>query len=106
MNVPALTDTLGLLARAVGVGTFLSFLFETAPGISKWFQALNTSLKWWIIFLLSVLLPIGAQLVIQFVPPEVLASLEPYWMAAAFGFLAWSGSQGTHILFNKKLNGK
>ena len=105
MTPPGLAETFDLLAKAAGVGVVLSFLFESAPFISTWFQKLDSKVKWWIIFVLSLVIPLCAQLVVQLVPPEVIAALEPYWQALAFGFLAWSGSQGTNILFNKKLNG-
>ena len=104
-TVPGLTDALGVLARAGGVGLVLAFLFETAPFVSVWFQNLAVGTKWWIVFLLSLLLPMLAQLVVSFVPPDVLAALDPYWKSLAFGFLAWAGSQGSHIVFNKRLNG-
>ena len=105
LEIPGLADALALLARASGVGLVLAFLFETAPFISSWFQKLEPKAKWWIVFVFSLGIPLLAQIAIDFTPTHVVAYLEPYWKALAFGFLAWSTSQGSHIVFNKKLNG-
>ena len=95
-EVPALFDVLQMLACGVGVGAVIAFLFEHI----SWFRRLNSEAKWWIIFILSLGLPLAAEAAIQFVPPDVLAQLEPWWQALAAGFLTWAGSQVAHKLFN------
>lgn len=101
MEVPGLGDALGLLARGLVAGPVIAFLFQTAPGVSDWFEKLQSNAKWWIIFGLSLGLPLLGQVVIQFVPPSAIEALEPFWMSLALGFVAWAGSQGTHFLFKK-----
>ena len=75
------------------------FLFERF----KWFQNLSSDAKWWVIFGLSLGLPLLAQVLLQFVPADVWAMLEPYWRALASGFLTWAGSQAAHLA-NKALS--
>jgi len=89
----SLVDVLTMLAQAVGVGAVLAFLFEHIG----WFQEQSATAKWWLIFGLSLGLPLVAQLLVQLMPPNVWLVLEPYWRALAAGFLVWSGSQGTHL---------
>lgn len=88
---------IGGLAKSVGVGFVLSFLFKD-PG---WFQDLGSKAKWWIIFSLSLGLPIGAQLLIDFVPPDMWVRLNPYWTAISWGFIGWAGSQVAYTKFVK-----
>jgi len=95
----SLVDVLALMAQGIGVGAVLAFLFEHVA----WFQQQEPRIKWWLIFGLSLALPLAAQLLLQLVPAEVWKLLEPYWQALAAGFLVWAGSQGTHLLFNKYL---
>jgi len=94
-----LLDVLTLLAQGVGVGAVLAFLFEHVG----WFQQMKPDARWWIIFGLSLGMPIAAQLAVQLIPASVWAMLEPYWQALVAGFLVWAGSQGTHKLFNQYL---
>jgi len=77
------------LTRAVGVGFVVSFLFKN-PG---WFVNLTSKAKWWIIFGLSVSLPVVAQLLLDYVPPGVWETLNPYWSALSWGFIGWATSQ-------------
>ena len=46
---------------------------------------------------LSLGLPVLAQLLLQFVPSNVWAALQPYWSALAAGFVGWAGSQAAYI---------
>ena len=94
-------DVAGMLARGVGLGAVIAFLFENVG----WFQELPSNIKWWVILCLSLALPVLAQLAVQLVPADVWALLEPYWQALAAGFLVWAGSQGTHLLANKRAGG-
>lgn len=94
----SLVQVLTLLAQGVGVGATLSFLFEHI----KWFQAQTPELKWWIVLGLSLLLPVLAQVAVSFIPDTFWEAIEPFWQALVAGFLIWAGSQGTHILVNKK----
>ena len=106
MEVPGLAKALSLLAGGLVVGPIVAFLFQTAPGISTLFERLGSTAKWWIIFGLSLGLPLLAQVVIQFVPPDVILALEPFYKSVALGFMFWAGSQGTHFLFKKFTEGK
>ena len=93
-EIPTLPNVFELLAQGVGVGAVLAFLFERF----KWFQALSGENRWWVVFGFSLGLPLLAQLLLQFVPPDAWAVIEPYWHALAAGFLAWAASQGAHLL--------
>ena len=101
--VPEFTQALTFLASAVGVGAILSFFFTTAPGIKERFAALSGTVKWWVIFGLSLGLPLAATLIIQLVPPEILLAVEPYWKSLAYAFLAWDGTQATYTLTRNRL---
>jgi hypothetical protein len=92
-TVPALTDVLAMLANGVGVGAVIAFLFEKVG----WFQNMAPNTKWWTIFGLSLGLPVLARVILQFVPPDVWAVIEPYWVAIATGFLIWAGGQAFHL---------
>ena len=99
-NIPALVAVLTLLAQGIGVGGVLAFLFERV----RWFQNLQGDAKWWTILVISVGLPLAARLLVQFVPADVWAAIEPYWQTLAAGFLVWLGSQLMHLL-EKRLGG-
>jgi hypothetical protein len=92
-DVPGLVEVITMLAQGLGVGAILAFLFEDLG----WFQHLSEKGRWWLIFGVSVGLPVVAQALLQFVPADVWAMLEPYWKALASGFLAWAGSQVAHL---------
>ena len=89
-----LQETVALLAQGVGIGTILALLFERIPAL----QNVSSDTKWWIVFVASVALPAAATALLQFVPAETWALLEPYWHAIALGFLTWGGSQVAHKL--------
>jgi len=92
-DVPGLVEVLKLLAQGVGVGAVIAFLFEQF----EFFQNLASKTKWWVIFGMSVGLPLVAEIALQFVPPDMWVLLEPYWRALAAGFLTWVGSQVAHL---------
>lgn len=92
-DVPTLTDALALLAAGFS-GGIVSFLLER----TKWFDGLSSDRKWWLTFVLTLGLPVVAQVLLLVVPPEVWAQLEPLWRALALGFVGWLGSQVTHRL--------
>lgn len=94
VEVLPLPSVFELLAQGIGVGAVLAFLFERF----KWFQGLTGDARWWVVFGFSLGLPLIAQLLLQFVPAEAWAIVEPYWRALAAGFLAWAASQGAHML--------
>lgn len=96
-DVPGLVEILTMLAGGIGVGTVISFLFEKIG----FFQGLSSQTKWWVIFGLSVGLPLLAELLLQFVPADAWAVLGPYWKALAGGFLTWAGSQVAYKVFNR-----
>ena len=93
-SVPALTEVLTMLASGIGVGAVVAFLFEKF----KWFQNLTPNGRFWVVFGISVGLPVVATVLLQFVPAPAWAMIEPYWKAVATGFLIWAGSQLVHKL--------
>ena len=95
-----LVNIVALLAQGVGVGAVIAFLFERV----EWFQGLNSKAKYWVIFSLSVGLPLLAQILIQNLPGAFWDAIEPYWQALATGLIFWAGSQGVHLLV-KRANG-
>lgn len=96
MQIPSLTEALGMLASGIGVGAVLSFVFTKIA----WFAGLESSVKGWIVFAASIALPLAATAALQFVPEALIAALEPYWRAIATGFLIWAGSQVAYRMNN------
>jgi hypothetical protein len=90
--VAPLPELLGQMARGVATGAVIAFLFERFT----FFQKLGADTKWWFVFLSSLILPLLAQLALQFVPAEVWGVVEPYWQAIGYGFVTWAGSQYVH----------
>jgi len=93
MEVPGLTEVLGVLASGVGAGFVLAFLAEKVA----WFQALPADKKNIVIMALSLGLPVLARVLLQVVPAEVWVAIEPYWHALAAGFVGWAGSQAAYL---------
>ncbi len=93
VEAPSLVDALSMLAQGAGVALVLAFLAERSP----WFQGLRSDVKSWVIFGISLGLPLVAQILLQLVPAELWATLEPYWQAFAVGFIGWAGSQAAYI---------
>jgi hypothetical protein len=92
-EVPTLKGAFAIIA-AGAVGGIIAFLFERF----KWFQNLQGDARFWVVFGLSVGLPVLAQVALQYVPDEVWSFLEPYWQSIALGFLAFLGSQAAHLV--------
>lgn len=92
-NVPSLIQVVEMLATGLGGGVILSFLFEHF----KWFENLPSGAKFWLVFGVTVGLPLVARMLIQIIPADTWAVLEPYWRALALGFLAWLGSQVAYL---------
>ena len=90
--VPSLVEFLKLLASGIIVGPAIAFLFERF----KWFQNLSSDGRFWVVLALSVGLPMIGTVLLQFVPADVWAQLEPYWAALATGVMIWVGSQLAH----------
>jgi cadmium resistance protein CadD (predicted permease) len=101
MEVPSLVEMLGVLASGVGAGAILSFLFEQVDA----FHRLSITAKKWLVFFVSLGLPVLATVALQFVPADAWATLAPYWRALALGFVTWGGGQVTHMVA-KRINGK
>jgi len=97
-QVPSLIEVVKMLASGVGVGAVLAFLFERFD----FFQRLSSDARWWLIFGVSLGLPLVAEVGLQFVPVEVWGVLQPYWQALALGFVSWAGSQVAHRLVKRK----
>lgn len=92
-NVPSLVQVVEMLAVGLGGGAILSFLFEHFT----WFGNLPSSAKFWLVFGVTVGLPLLARVLLQVIPADVWAVLEPYWRALALGFLAWLASQVAYL---------
>ena len=92
----SLVPTLVAFLRNVAAGAWgpvlVSFLLEHIPA----FQKLTGEAKKWAVMAIFVVLPVGAQALLQYVPAEVWAQLEPFWNALALGFVSWGGSQIAH----------
>jgi hypothetical protein len=96
--VPSLVEFLKLLASGVIVGPAIAFLFERF----KWFQNLSSDGRFWVVFALSIGLPMLGTVLLQFVPANVWATLEPFWAALATGVMIWVGSQLAHRFEQKR----
>jgi len=92
-DVPSLIQVVEMLATGLGGGVILSFLFEHF----KWFENLPSGAKFWLVFGVTVGLPLLARVLLQVIPADVWVVLEPYWRALALGFLAWLGSQVAYL---------
>ncbi len=92
-EIPGVTQVLELLAQGVGAGFVLAFMAEKV----SWFQDLPAERKSAVVFLLSVGLPLAAQLLLQLTPPDFWAAIQPYWNALAAGFIGWAGSQAAYL---------
>lgn len=93
MEIPEVMSVLAMLAQGVGAGFVLSFLAEK----SAWFQGLDGEKKGWLVFGLSLGLPLLAQVLLAVVPPEMWAVVQPFWRAVAAGFVGWAGSQAAYL---------
>ena len=93
MEVPRITEVLSVLASGVGAGFVLAFLAEKVG----WFQRLPGQQKSVLVMGLSLGLPVLAQALLQFVPADVWAAIQPYWAALASGFVGWAGSQAAYV---------
>lgn len=106
MSVPSFELVLEIIAGGGALGAIIAFLFEKL----EWFQSWPSEVKKWFIIGFCLLAPLGAwaiQLALGYVVAPVGAQgwTEAIWHELAIGFVAWGGSQATHILFNKRLNG-
>lgn len=76
----------------VGVVAVISWLFEDW----KWYQALVGKTKQLVFFLACVLVAVGAQLVIVFVPQAILSQIAPYFAIVAAIFANVFFGSGFH----------
>jgi len=93
-EVPTLVEVLTMLAGGGGLGAIVSFLAEQ----SKLFQGLAAAQKKATVLAINLGLPILATALLQFVPPDLWAAIDPYWKALAVGFTGWVTSQGVYIV--------
>lgn len=89
VQIPTLVDFLKLLTTTVGIGMVVSFILAQ---LAK-FQGISAQAKFWIVFAICMLLPVGATAILNNVSASTLAALEPYWNALAGGFAVFIGSQ-------------
>ena len=88
----SIISILGFLASGGAAGIVIQFLAQR----SAWFQNLAARAKFFLVFGISVLVPVIAQLIIDFVPASTLATLQHYWPGVVTGLLFFIGSQVTH----------
>jgi hypothetical protein len=96
-SVPTLLEFLRNIAAGAWGPVLVSFLLEHIAS----FQQLQAEAKKWVVLALFVVLPVGAQALLQYVPAEAFAEVEWLWNALALGFAGWLASQGANALFNK-----
>ena len=70
----------------------IAFLLEHV----KWFQALQSEARKWVVLGLFVALPLAATALLKYVPAYIWTELEPFWNALAIGFAGWVVSQAAH----------
>jgi hypothetical protein len=99
-ELPTLVEFLTQIATGGFAGVIIAFLLEKIPA----FQNLDSELKRWIVLALFLVLPAGSVALLQFVPADVWAAIEPYWRAIALGFLGWVSSQVAHAFYKPKSN--
>lgn len=105
MDVPTFKSALELLASGA-FGAVLAFLLEKLAG---WFQKWPPEVKAWFVFGFCMIVPLcawGVQMALGYatIPGDAPAWVEAIWHQLAVGFVAWAGSQATHILVNKSRN--
>ena len=83
---------LAFLAGGGGLGAITAFVFERF----KWFQKLTPDAKFWTIGAISIGIPSVATALLLYVPPEVWAALQPFWLAVVGGGAFWLSSQFSH----------
>jgi hypothetical protein len=98
VQIPSLVEFLTLLTTTVGVGMVVSFVLSQLER----FQNVSAQAKFWIVFAICLLLPVGATAILNLIPAETLLSLEPYWKAVAGGFAVFIGSQVFYVAVLKK----
>jgi len=87
-----IVDFIRAIASGGAVTTFISFALEHIPP----FQRLESEAKKWVVFILYMVLPVGATLILQYTPAAWWAFLDPLYSALAAGFSLWVGSQAVH----------
>lgn len=97
VQIPTLVEFLKLLTTTVGLGMVVSFVMAQ---LQK-FQTVSGTAKFWIVFAISMVLPLLSALVLNNVTAETLAALEPYWNALAAGFAVFIGSQAFYTFVLK-----
>ena len=91
-GIPPLIEFVRNVAAGAWAPLLVAFLLERVV----WFQKLSAEAKKWVVPAIFVVLPILAQVALQFVPADAWALLEPYWNAIALGFVGYVGSQAAH----------
>ena len=91
-DVPSLIEFIRNVAAGAWAPLLVAFLLENVT----WFQNLSAEAKKWLVPAIFVVLPIVAQLLLQYVPADVWPALEPFWNALAIGFIGYFGSQLAH----------
>jgi hypothetical protein len=95
--IPSLVDAITLLTTTAGLGVVISFVFSKRP----WFEKLSSQAKFWLILLASIGIPLVAKILLDIVPANIFAVLEPYWQVIAMGFASFLASQWYHASTTK-----
>jgi len=98
-NLLDIKEFLLWIAVSGGAAVLFSWVAEQVG----WFQKQVPKTKWWISMLGSVVLAVGAKLIIDFVPAETLAAIAPYFAIVAAVVVSFVANQVAHALDpNKK----
>jgi hypothetical protein len=73
---------------AFAVNYFLAFI----PENWTWWHKLNSQIKFFIPVIVSILVAVGAQLMLDNLP-NVITLVQPYWTIIVMTIVAWGGSQ-------------
>jgi len=92
-EVPDLQDMLLLLSTGGGLGVIISWLLEHMEK----FQGLSSTAKMAVVLLVSMVVPVAANLALQYVPQSAFEFIEPLWKSAGAGFLVFLATQGYYF---------
>ena len=96
MELPTtFSDFLVLIGSPLFVGVILSVLLVRWP----WFVNLGTQAKFWIVGLVSLGLPILSQVLLLYIPADIVLFIEGWWPPIVIGMGIWMSSQVWNKLF-------
>lgn len=99
--IPVLT-WLMTVGAAVAGAMLVSFLSNRWPAFNAW----SANTKFGIQAAASLILGLGARAILQYVPPETLAELQPWFLTVVMAVAPLLANQWTHASINKPLEKK